>query len=135
MNFTTRLFNDMTAKSNIITCFAAVAAIFCFANSAQAQTNARAQSVAFGKEVPNVITPNGDGVNDEWRLEAGVPDYEVVVYDRWSRKVYAGDQARPFAGKSDAGEKLPEGVYFYRLTARATGLPARGRTGSLTVLR
>lgn len=65
-------------------------------------------------EVPNVFTPNGDGINDEFRVAyKSIKKFEMVVYNRWGRKVYEGnDPARGWDG--DVGGKTgTPGVYFY----------------------
>jgi gliding motility-associated-like protein len=65
-------------------------------------------------DVPNVFTPNGDGVNDEFRVAyKSIKKFEMVVYSRWGRKVYEGnDPARGWDG--EVGGKIgAPGVYFY----------------------
>jgi len=69
--------------------------------------------------VPNFITPNGDGVNDAWHLDAGRGGFrtaEVIIFDRHGGEVFHGDPSRTdFRGENDTGEPLSEGVYFYVL--------------------
>jgi gliding motility-associated-like protein len=65
-------------------------------------------------DVPNVFTPNGDGINDEFRVAyKSIKNFEMVVYNRWGRKVYEGkDPAKGWDGK--VGGKIGDpGVYFY----------------------
>jgi len=70
--------------------------------------------------VPNVITPNGDAVNDRWNIADLLevfPDNEVVIVNRWGDEVF---RAKAY-GTSDEntwdgfykGEKLPDGTYYY----------------------
>ncbi len=76
----------------------------------------------FQPELPNAITPNGDGINDELVfdvLENAIdfwPDNELVVFNRWGDIVY---RAEPYAnnwrGTTDSGMKLPDGTYYYVL--------------------
>lgn len=76
----------------------------------------------FQPELPNAITPNGDGLNDELVfdiLENAFdfwPDNELVVFNRWGDIVY---RARPYVnnwrGTTDSGMKLPDGTYYYIL--------------------
>lgn len=61
--------------------------------------------------IPNVITPNGDGMNDCWNI----PDLEkygtvqVQVYTAQSKRVYMSNDY-----KGDfCGDDLPSGNYFY----------------------
>ncbi len=66
-------------------------------------------------EVPNVFTPNGDGVNDELRFQyEGSESFEVNVYDRWGRVVFQANTPNAvWRGKMQGKEDAPEGVYFY----------------------
>lgn len=43
--------------------------------------------------VPNLITPNGDGLNDTWRLEflSEYPDHRIMVFDRNGNVVFEAD--------------------------------------------
>lgn len=73
--------------------------------------------------VPNVITPNGDPLNETFRLRGFRPaDWTLEVYNRWGRQVYrmqGYDNAWNAAGQ-------PAGVYYYLLTQPATGQRIRG---------
>ena len=68
-------------------------------------------------DFPNVLTVNGDNVNDYIDVEKYVgkcESYTLTIRDRWGVVVYnqeRGDTA--FSGKALTGDKLPEGVYFY----------------------
>ncbi|HMN05689.1 MAG TPA: gliding motility-associated C-terminal domain-containing protein [Flavobacteriales bacterium] len=68
--------------------------------------------------VPNVITPNGDGVNDAFTLGAvGAVHALVDIYNRWGQVVHQGDVlAQPWKGLHDrTGDPVPDGVYYYVL--------------------
>ena len=70
-------------------------------------------------EVPNIFTPNGDGVNDFFIIpclldEAERPNNEVVVYNQWGDEVFRS--RRPYRNDWDGnyqGGELPVGTYFY----------------------
>ncbi len=68
--------------------------------------------------MPNVFTPNGDGINDFFLgITQGVNEYEIDIYNRWGIKVYdSNDDASPWDGTVH-GNKVPEGVYYYVITA------------------
>jgi gliding motility-associated-like protein len=82
--------------------------------------------------VVNLITPNGDGMNDFFEVRQAVNDsscaqnVKVIIFNRWGAKVYEGENydttSTPFGGYSEGkrtinkGEKLPTGTYFYILT-------------------
>ena len=66
--------------------------------------------------IPNVITPNGDGVNDVWNisdLNEIFQNHELTVINRWGDEVY---RARPYNndwGGTYNGQLLPDGTYYY----------------------
>lgn len=68
--------------------------------------------------VPNVFTPNNDGVNDTWHiaeLTEGVntKDFKVEVYNRWGLKVFEStNPAFAWNGKYNSNP-LADGVYFW----------------------
>ena len=69
---------------------------------------------------PNVFTPNGDGINDEFYLEGieGLIDFNCQIYNRWGTLVYEWND--PFKGWD--GSDAPDGTYFYIVTGvRASG--------------
>ena len=67
---------------------------------------------------PNVITADGNGVNDEINLEDYVgpcAEFVLTIRDRWGSEVYRQERGGDsFKGLSVDGRELPEGVYFYR---------------------
>ena len=76
------------------------------------------------------ISPNGDGQNDEWRIEniEFYPEATVQVFDRWGLEVY---QATPpylntWQGTWN-GQPLPAATYFYVVdTKKKSQKPFRG---------
>ena len=73
------------------------------------------------KSMPNVITPNGDGVNDTYKIsvEDGIfKAFDIVITNRWGSVISQYiDPKAAWNGKNKAGEIVDEGVYFYSLNA------------------
>ena len=67
-------------------------------------------------ELPNIFSPNNDGMNDILRIEnlEFFKDTRLVVTNRWGIVVY--DEPRYNTLNNWRGADLPEGVYFYVLT-------------------
>ncbi len=66
--------------------------------------------------VPNVITPNGDGVNDLFTIKTqGLKSYELTIWNRWGTKVFATTNALDHWDGKLNGNPVPNGVYFYIL--------------------
>ena len=64
--------------------------------------------------VPNVFTPNGDGINDELFFNYyGSGFYETSVFDRWGNRIFTTKSTTSmWNGKTSGGVDVPEGVYY-----------------------
>ncbi|MEI6900197.1 MAG: gliding motility-associated C-terminal domain-containing protein, partial [Bacteroidota bacterium] len=75
--------------------------------------------------IHNVITPNGDGVNDQWIIDCLelFPENNVTLLDRWGDVVNTfhnyNNNDIVWDGKNSLGEALPEGTYFYILQIKS----------------
>jgi gliding motility-associated-like protein len=74
-----------------------------------------------GIDYGNTISPNGDGVNDEWIIDGidAFPNNRVVVYNRWGDIVFEGDNydntnIKWEGTQIDGSEAIP-GTYFYQI--------------------
>jgi gliding motility-associated-like protein len=88
---------------------------------------------------PNAFTPNGDNINDVWRPFNNVVDlenYDLRVYDRWGREVFASeDPYRDWDG-TFAGSKVPGGVYAFKaFVMEALTRKRHDVVGHVTVVR
>lgn len=68
-------------------------------------------------EIPNGISPNGDGFNDFFSVRGldNYPENKLLVFNRWGNQVYEESNYRnsnPWYGTNADGEELPEGTYF-----------------------
>ncbi len=64
--------------------------------------------------VPNIVTPNNDGINDEFKITCnGVFEFpeDLIIYNRWGQEVYN-------AKKKDSLNKLTDGTYYYLFSFR-----------------
>lgn len=70
-------------------------------------------------EVPNVITPNDDGINDKWLVNTNEnwDEFHVILYNRWGIKVFETTAISFEWGADYDGKTLTPGVYFYQLEA------------------
>ena len=65
-------------------------------------------------QVPNVFTPNGDGINDFFKVKgSGWPLFSVSIYNRWGTLVYQSqDIYFEWDGRCD-GNECATGTYMY----------------------
>lgn len=75
-------------------------------------------------EVTKLLTPDGDGINDEWQVVNldKFRENKVTVFDRWGSVVYSAvgynNQTVVWKGSNDSGAPVPTGTYFYTITVR-----------------
>lgn len=89
--------------------------------------------------IPNVFTPNGDGVNDHFFIDnlINYPYSQLEIYNRWGKKVYSTNN---YQNDWD-GKGVADGVYYYVLTlmkaAQQVGFEGRHQhfSGSVTIIR
>ncbi|MBK7309364.1 MAG: gliding motility-associated C-terminal domain-containing protein [Sphingobacteriaceae bacterium] len=90
-------------------------------------------------EVPNVFTPNGDKVNDVFRLiAASLLEIEATIFDRWGNKVYevtSGTGNIGWDGKNMFGKECPSGTYFYMIKAKGKDAQEYDLKGNVTLFR
>jgi gliding motility-associated-like protein len=85
-------------------------------------------------KAPNAFSPNGDGINDTWKIQYldRYPDATVDVFDRYGQLVYqAINYTIPWDG-TNKGKPLPIGTYYYIINPK-NGKPTI--SGSVTILK
>jgi len=88
--------------------------------------------------MPNAFTPNGDGLNDLFRVPVSVPCEELVlfqVFDRWGEQVFSSTLEGIGWDGTYRGKPQETGVYIYRVELLCGELQQRKSfTGTVTVL-
>jgi gliding motility-associated-like protein len=85
-------------------------------------------------KVPNVFTPNGDGINETWQIPYlnDYPGTTVNVFNRAGTNVFSSvGYSIPWEGRLN-GEALSAGVYYYIIE------PKNGRktlSGNVTIIK
>jgi len=73
--------------------------------------------------IPDIITPDGDGVNDAFTIVGihNYPDNEVYIYNRWGQEVFHTiDYQNDWYG-TFKNQELPDGTYYYVFLDRSNG--------------
>lgn len=66
-------------------------------------------------KIPNIITPNNDGINDGFHLNLqNATDVQVYIYNRWGQLVgELNDINEQWYGINKLGQEVVEGVYYF----------------------
>jgi gliding motility-associated-like protein len=97
--------------------------------------------------VPNIFSPNGDQINDEFRpFLSETPDfdvlrymdeYEFLVFNRWGNLVFESrGEGKAWDGLSSDGSPVTQGVYYYlvRYVVNCGGRQQDELSGTFTVV-
>ena len=78
-------------------------------------TSSQAITILPGLNIPNVFTPNGDGVNDIFLIQAiGVSMYFLQIFDRDGILIYfSNGSTAAWDGRTFSGQECPAGTYYY----------------------
>ena len=92
-------------------------------------------------QFPNMVSPNGDGVNDRWEVKNLVelsiyPMNEIWIYDAWGMLIYHARNIHDNSQWWDPNAtRSPDGTYYFRFMAEGReGLMVR-RNGVIEVVR
>lgn len=90
--------------------------------------------------IPNIFTPNGDGINDLWWIDfsPGVEAVKWGIMDRWGRALFETQDAATRWDGQYQGKPLAEGVYFWWVNYRCwngEGFVPTQSSGSLSLFR
>ncbi|HKR06632.1 MAG TPA: gliding motility-associated C-terminal domain-containing protein [Bacteroidia bacterium] len=86
--------------------------------------------------IPNVFTPNGDGMNDFFPGFPGHYKLDIEIYNRWGNVIYKGSQTLTgWDGYATNGEWAPDGTYYYVLAAHFYDGSDFRQKGFLTLIK
>jgi gliding motility-associated-like protein len=73
-------------------------------------------------QLPNVFTPDGDGINDEFSITGMQPGDQLEIFDRWGVRVYVSSAGSfSWNGNTTSGNACSDGVYYYIITRTGQG--------------
>lgn len=87
-----------------------------------------------GFEIPNTITPNGDGYNDTFVILGMYvfDQVELQVVNRFGQQVY---YSADYQNDWEVSPQIADGVYYYVFVGRKSGQKEVVRKGSLLIVR
>lgn len=74
-------------------------------------------------KVPELITPNGDGTNEVFRLFSDCPaeDYTLIIFNRWGQQVFTSTSPDEAWDGTKNGTPQNTDTYLYRMAFRFPG--------------
>jgi gliding motility-associated-like protein len=101
-------------------------------NTIVVQDNSQKDDVILTADIPNIFTPNGDGVNDYFIIRniEKCSSSHLVIKDRSGRVIF---EKLNYQNDWNAGN-VPDGVYFYFFKYNAAGNNF-GKQGSISIKR
>ncbi len=94
-------------------------------------------SLAIPLFIPDVFSPNGDGINDDFVIKGEIPSaFDLTVFSPWGTVIFhTTDPVQYWNGKYQ-NTWVPAGTYLYSLTVGDWGSGGRfTRTGSVLVIK
>jgi gliding motility-associated-like protein len=91
-----------------------------------------------GVYIPNSFTPDNDGVNDVWKIEArNIKSLKTQVMNRWGQLVFESTDMSPvWTGGFQSGDTyVPDGLYFFRIELEKLDGQNELREGSMLIIR
>lgn len=72
--------------------------------------------------IPNTFTPNGDGKNERFEIDARLQNYALTIVSRWGDRVY---QSAAYQNDWDA-KGVVSGLYYYHIKGPCLEKPVKG---------
>ncbi len=93
-------------------------------------------TVIGGFVVPNVFSPNGDGVNDDFHFPGyGLTTFHISIFNRWGTELFQSDAATFRWDGTNNGKQVSEGTYYYVVAAKDIAENEYKFNGVVTLLR
>ena len=94
--------------------------------------------------IPNVFSPNADGVNDlflpQTDPDCSLTDYELIVMDRWGGVLFQTNNVNDGWNGEYEGQQMEDGTYVYNIeysfvTTDTLGSPIELKHGEINLVR
>lgn len=86
--------------------------------------------------IPNAFSPNGDGVNDEWKISyRSLTDFKCWIFDRQGHELFSFDNPEKGWDGKYKGKTVTPGVYFYVIQATGADGKKYKKSGDINILK
>lgn len=88
-------------------------------------------------EVPNIFTPNNDGMNDLFYFDtACIKEFQCFIFNRWGHIIYKfSNKGGNWDGRTEQGKPCADGVYFYAIDLIDFRNNQTKKRGSVQIMR
>ena len=93
------------------------------------------ENTAWDQKIPNIFTPNNDGINDYFIIPKSYNSTALTILNRWGNMVYEWtDGEQKWNGNDQSDKPVSEGIYFYLIEILDCN-NSHKINGSLTLLK
>ncbi|MEI6695116.1 MAG: SBBP repeat-containing protein [Bacteroidota bacterium] len=88
-------------------------------------------------EMPNFFSPNNDGINDFFTpiIIKGITELKTTIYNRWGNLIFTSEDLKiNWDGKTNKGEKVADGIYYWIVEYKDIKNIQSGKHGSVTIM-
>jgi gliding motility-associated-like protein len=87
-------------------------------------------------QIPNAFSPNGDGINDEFRVAfKSLAKFNCWIYNRWGRQLYHWTDPTKGWDGTIGSQKAEPGAYYYVIEAVGTDGKEYWKRGNINLFR
>ncbi|MCM1153009.1 MAG: gliding motility-associated C-terminal domain-containing protein [Muribaculum sp.] len=85
---------------------------------------------------PNAFTPDGDGVNDEWKVSyRSIIDFDCWIFDRYGHEIFHFDNPEQGWDGKRGNKTVGPGVYYYVIKATGADGKEYKKSGDINIIR
>jgi gliding motility-associated-like protein len=86
--------------------------------------------------VPNIFTPNADGMNDVFiPVTRGIKFYSLMLFDRWGEKIFESSDPSLGWDGTQKGVACANDIYLWKLSVSGNNGEAKEMQGHVTLSR
>lgn len=88
--------------------------------------------------IPNTFTPDGDDINDYWRVYANnISSIDITIVNRFGDTVFKSNNAEKvwLGDKNESRYYLENGIYFYTILYKDENGDSHKMTGNINLMR
>lgn len=86
--------------------------------------------------IPTAFTPNGNGLNDEFKIIAdNITNFKMYIFNRWGEVIFYSEDINKGWDGNYLSKRMPEGSYTFKIEFDAEDGPGKSEVGNFVLLR